>query len=256
MVEAKNKEADWAHVDEATFTRFMEFLYTGDYTAEEPGYDPPSPPTPPPAGPEEPTFDFPTEEEPLPLEPEPVAVENDPWGSWGNGLSSRHKDKKAKKKIKTVMFDEVEEPVAPVVSREMLWESFTSKATVKQVQPWHPKINESPYEDYTPVFLGHAKLYTFSDERGITPLMELVIYKLRLTLSTFTLHSRRVKDVITLLRFVYENTSDRKQGIDQLRDLVSDYVVCRVKRISEDGEFMSLLQENGDMLKDVVTKLM
>ncbi|CAG7939173.1 unnamed protein product [Penicillium salamii] len=39
MRESRDKLVDWSHVDEATFNRFCEFLYTGDYTVPSPLLD-------------------------------------------------------------------------------------------------------------------------------------------------------------------------------------------------------------------------
>ena len=98
--------------------------------------------------------------------------------------------------------------------------------------------------------------FMFSDKYSIEPLLELVLQKLRLNLSKFELHSQRVGDIVELMKYTYEHTSDYEEAIDRLRSLVADYVVCHIKKIVGFGDFTKLLQENGDVAKDLMPKLM
>jgi hypothetical protein len=133
-----------------------------------------------------------------------------------------------------------------------------SRAIVNIPSPaWEPSSNEDDCEDFTPVFLCHAKLYVLSDKYGIEPLQELVLQKLRLTLSRFILHSRRAGDVVELVKYAYEHTTEyRGGGSDGLRDLVTDYAVCHVEELVKYGGFTKLMQENGDVTQDIMPKLM
>ena len=121
-------------------------------------------------------------------------------------------------------------------------------------EPWEPRQNKESCEDYTQVFLCHARLYVFSDRYGIEPLLELTQQKLRLTLSTFNLFDERVSDIIELVRYTYEHTMEHEEGIDKLRSLVMDYVTCQMEAIVKDKDFITMLQEPGALAKDLVLK--
>ena len=84
---------------------------------------------------------------------------------------------------------------------------------------------------------------------------DLVTKKLRLALSRFTLHLQRTTDIFELVKYTYANTMDLESGIDVLRDLVSDYLVCCLEKMVGDKGFIKLLQENSDVAKDLMPKI-
>ncbi|PYH99218.1 hypothetical protein BO71DRAFT_415707 [Aspergillus ellipticus CBS 707.79] len=84
-----------------------------------------------------------------------------------------------------------------------------------------PKGNSHPWEDFTPVFLGHAKLYILADKYCILPLADLVLFKLETTLAQFNLCEENISDVTELIRFSYQWTRPK----DALRLLITTYVV-------------------------------
>jgi hypothetical protein len=161
MAEAKESCAFLEDVDEDTFVRFVEYMYTDDYSAPDPvivqmasnstfenGQD----------GIEETAVD----------EPQPAPIYED---GWSFGMSSSKKDKKKKSsKGNPWRMEEVLEPeVAPPAEeyprheckKDRLWSEFTEKAQVKHHEPWEPRQNEESCEDYTQVFLCHARLCLF-----------------------------------------------------------------------------------------------
>ena len=122
--------------------------------------------------------------------------------------------------------------------------TIQEKAYVRHHEPWKPRQNKESCEDYTQVFLCHACLYVISDRYCIEPLQELALQKLRLTLSTFILFNERVSDIVELVQYTYAHTMEHEEGIDKLRSLVMDYVVCQMEAIVEDKNFITLLQES------------
>jgi hypothetical protein len=52
----------------------------------------------------------------------------------------------------------------------------------------HPSSNTDSKEDFTPVFLGHARLYVLVDKYGIENLSLLALQKLHMTLVLFRLY--------------------------------------------------------------------
>ena len=82
--------------------------------------------------------------------------------------------------------------------KNQMLSAFKSKAFVSTKQAWEPHPNDDPREDYTEVFLCHARLYVFSDQFEIESLMRLTLQKLRLTLSRFSLYQERVPDIVSV----------------------------------------------------------
>ena len=111
-------------------------------------------------------------------------------------------------------------------------------------------------EDYTEVFLCHARLYVFADVYHVEALKALALYKLRRTLAKFYLYPERVPDVVLLLQYAYSHTMDHEESIDELRDLVTDYAVCVIEVIAQDPDLQALLSDRGALAKDLVTKLL
>ena len=240
MAEAKEGCATLEDVDEDTLVRFAEYMYTNDYSV-----------------------------------PDPVIVqtassstfENDQDGidNWPLGKKSNKKKKKVAKSDSWHR-EATSEPAieiseeAPLeypqreCKKDQLWSEFTEKAHVKHHKPWEPRQNKISCEDYTQVFLCHAHLYVFSDRYCIEPLQELALQKLRLTLSRFILFNERVSDIVELVQYTYAHTMEHEEGIDKLRSLVMDYVICQMEAIVEDKNFISLLQEPGALAKDLVQK--
>ncbi len=267
MIEAKREYAVFDDVDEDTFIRFTQFAYTGDYAVAEPdvllsqsdvGVESDRRSRARSSTPKAATLDDALQEQPEPEpEPEPEPPEDELWGF----KSTKHR-KQSKKKMASAWADDRDEETipAPISTRkskgERLWDAFQAKASVKHPEAWRPNVNTDHCEDYTPVFLCHAKLYMFADKYSIEPLSGLVLRKLRLNLSEFILHSQRIGDIIELLKYTYEHTTDYEERIDRLRNLVAEYVVCHIEKIVGFDDFTKLLQENGDVGKDLMPKLM
>lgn len=113
--------------------------------------------------------------------------------------------------------------------------------------------NRTAEEDYTPVFLGHARLYVFAEKYGASTLRALALSKLHRTLTYFTIFKERIGDVIALVRYAYsnENTPDYDSEIvDDLRRLVTQYVVCEFRAFANTEQFCSLLEEGGPFVRD------
>ncbi|KAF3045521.1 hypothetical protein E8E12_009032 [Didymella heteroderae] len=112
---------------------------------------------------------------------------------------------------------------------------------------FEPYPNASPTQDFAPVFLAHARLYTLADMRMVQPLKDLALHKLHKTLVSFELFPERLGDVVELARYAYENGADRAEDgrIDALRELVVNYVAREMKVLGRHAEFRDLM-EAGD----------
>ncbi|KAL8844421.1 MAG: hypothetical protein Q9176_001331 [Flavoplaca citrina] len=262
--EAQEGYATLEDVEEGTFGRFAEWLNKGYYTPGEVFTRPldesrpkksmvedselgkleePPPEAPQPA--DEPSIDL------------PAAVE-DNWGSLGSKKSS-----KKSKRYATVDAWDVEDSSRYQLkdsSRSQLKESFIHrKATVRQesISIPQPLPNQSPEEDYTEVFLSHAQLYVFAEKYDMQTLKILALENLQTTLAIFTLHEQRTGDIITLLRYVYANTSETSDGVEDLRTLLRDYVGYEMDTLMKDDGFRDLMiADGGALLGDFLTMVM
>jgi len=108
--------------------------------------------------------------------------------------------------------------------------------------------NSHAKQDYTGVFLAHARLYVFADKYGIKPLESLSLHKLYATLKSFTLYRARVGDILKLVRYAYENGPDYESN--KLRALVSEYVAYEIDTIGETNRFFALMEEGGLFVRD------
>jgi len=269
-VESISIEAVEGDINDETVMRFLEFAYTGDYTA-------PTPIT----LPDKDVYAegmAPTTIERASEEPE-LQVVSDRVEEWSfPGISSKKKKKKGNlwceapvegfvTPVHWLGYSDRPVPASPAeanpfeadgaqrLSRRALWETFCSQACAIERQPWQPPRNNQRRDDYTEVFLCHARLYKFSDRYEYYGLMTLSLQKLRLTLSTHKLHQERAAAVVALLRYTYKHTMDYKEGRDKLRNLVLDYVTCYIKLLMREQTFLDLLEEGGEPTGDIVRKM-
>ena len=269
MLEAKIRRVDWSDIDEDTFVRLCEYAYLHDYT-------PPSPleisvcaktmwggsaehvvdEQPPTSAPEP---------EPVPV-PEP---ELDAWSSFGSLSPKKKKPKEKTCKNPTVSSSLLKaKPASPVVKEPLpykeksIWtrhlqDSFLSLAldatnnSTNQAQEdrFSPEGN-TQNQDFTPVFLGHARLYLLAHKYMIDSLRQLALSKMTQTLSEFTLYRQSLPAVIEFVRFVYAETDRFGFATAPLRTLVTSYVVSALGQLGDDKRFEALLEGGGDFVSD------
>lgn len=217
MSEAQKGCATLQDVDRETFIRFIRWAYTGQYSAAEFRQD-----------------QSPSES------PEPT---------W--------KKKKKKNSVAVPEWDYT----------QPIYESCNkSKSEMKSLFIEHtynvpatslsdpPRSNLGPLEDYSDVFLSHARVYVFADKYDIEPLQKLALKYLHQTLVAFTLHPERCGDIIALIRYSYANTADRGVGVEGLRTLLTQYMGLEMATLAKDKGFKALLLENnGAVLGDFLT---
>ncbi|KAI4232082.1 MAG: hypothetical protein L6R40_007515 [Gallowayella cf. fulva] len=240
MAEAQKGFAVLEEVDEGTFERFIEWAYKGYYTAADFELKASSPQSPASSSKEECET---TEcmEEPLAdlaAEPEPLTEQPTIWdlGNFQSGKKSK-KSKKAKTR---------QELKASFIRRE-----YTVRRGIISLPP--ARANRGADEDYTEVFLSHARLYVFADKYDIQPLKTLALEELHDTLATYTLYRGRIGDILALLRYVYANTGRSARGGEDLRMLLRDYLGYEMNVLMEDGEFSVLMiEDGGPLLEDFI----
>ncbi|KAK7192692.1 hypothetical protein DPSP01_006880 [Paraphaeosphaeria sporulosa] len=248
MKEAHDRTAK-QDVELEEFLRFVEYAYRGDFTA--PSYileersaqaevlvadvaqSPPAEVIPP--APTPPIWGQAVVEA---ADDAPVAADGG-WGDWGVSTKKKKKEKKVKSKVDLFRTEE-----------------FNKRYYLLDAGPqmgFAPASNSAPEENFTPVFLAYARLYCFAEMRLIHGLKASTLHKLHFALSSFTLYPERIGDVVELARYTYENTPNRRADgtVDELRNLVVDYVACESAEIGKSNAFKELLEEGGEFVSDL-----
>ncbi|KAL6150901.1 hypothetical protein ACJQWK_10756 [Exserohilum turcicum] len=236
MTESQTGTAQYPDVEPEDFARFVEYAYRHDYTvpcwAQDETYTEnefvPSPPA---------------DKESCPAAPKPVPEPVDTTrASWRP--FSHHQRRSWFNLMHT------KNPVH-VEFEERNYLTSTQPKTVL-LAAFEPQYNTAPHQDFTPVFLAHARLYTFACMRLVDPLKYLALHKLHKTLLDFTLYEQRVSDVVELARYAYQQGEDRKDDviIDELRKLVVDYMVREVSTFRESPVFRTHLHKGGEFFAD------
>ncbi|KAL8794442.1 MAG: hypothetical protein Q9195_003029 [Heterodermia aff. obscurata] len=122
--------------------------------------------------------------------------------------------------------------------------------------PPQPRPNSTRQEDYSEVFLGHARLYVFADKYDIQTLKQLAIEELHATLAVYTLYKEGTGDIVALLRYVYANTAEYKSGVEDLRTLLTQYMEVEMNTLIKDNKLQELMLEDGGPLLADVMKVM
>lgn len=118
-----------------------------------------------------------------------------------------------------------------------------------------PRANTDSSEDYTDVFISHARLYKFAEKYDIQSLKRLCLRNLHQTLTQFTLWPESVNDVVSLLRFSYENTVSSEHGLEPLRYMLRQYVAWEMNTLVDHIPFRDLLEQNRDILDDFCSEI-
>lgn len=251
MAQSQEGSVEYPDMDPGDFARYVEYAYRYDYTVpqwaleDKVSMDVSDEPVA-----NESTTGPVAEEPPPPSPPPPWDLEDESNDQWDYlpairtvsvfGHSYGAKEKKWKKSVSLRKRFNAEEYLT---SDEPKTKSFADCI---------PKENTEHEQDFTPVFLAHARLYTFACMRLIDPLKRLALHKLHQTLLKFKLYDRRVGDVVELARYAYDHGEDRKPNgtIENLRKLVVEYIACEVLIIGKHEAFVPLLQEGGEFVVD------
>lgn len=227
MAESRTGSVEYPDTEPDDFARFVEYAYRYDYTmppwvrdetyAIEESYaaEAPAPPI--------------AERPPRPPRPatkeETMEAHLEKWG----------KDLKYERiHYLSVKFDE----------RNYLASGHPKEAMLAAFEPQH---NDAPDQDFKPVLLAHARLYTFSCMRLVDPLRRLTLHKLHQTLLGFSLYERRVDDIVELARYAYSQGEDTT---NELRQLVVRYMVLNVSAFSKHPSLILFLQGGGEFVVD------
>lgn len=156
--------------------------------------------------------------------------------SWSDGDKSKKKKKKSSSALNS-----------------SLRESFVCEYNcwVSDSRPGSgPCSNFHPQEDCSEIFLSHARLYVFAEKSYIQLLKKLPRQKLQHTLAIYSLYPDRVQDITALLKYVYANTVETVDGVEDIRTMLAHYVGTEMATLIRYGDTKDLMLDNGEILGD------
>lgn len=110
--------------------------------------------------------------------------------------------------------------------------------------------NADEREDYTRVFLCHAKLYVLACTYTISGLKKVAGYRLYATLKEFVLYrTSRRQDVICVARYIFDNTV----AGDEVRDMIALYFACIVEDVIDIEKMKELRADDSDFCFEVMS---
>ena len=248
MKEAQENRTRLDDVDKSTFAQFAQFIYWGDYNADE--------------GvvvlddtvieSEESREEIESHEavtisgSPPPFQPESEAYDgpraaDDDWFTPAS-KQKRHRGRKMPIQLqlpRLASFAAFPLPAKDVVSIFKLHEVYT--------------VNDAAF-DYTEVRC-HVRLYAFAERYQITSLKNLVLRKLHKTLTDTNFHPQRGGELVGLLDLVYESTLGLLSRDEPLRTLLTLYVAWHFEELAPLKEFQCFLEAGGTCVNDVCQKV-
>ncbi|RDA89193.1 hypothetical protein CP532_0504 [Ophiocordyceps camponoti-leonardi (nom. inval.)] len=248
--EAEDAKAFWCDTDEETFIRFCQYTYTGDY-----------------------------EDAPITLDEglqvrdgAVVAREQDQNGddNGDNNNAPGEPDMGNRYALVRPLFQFAPGAVVPETISSFgeypignrLWDAFYQLRGLEFINDfalvpdhffdWQPRVNKNPGENYSEVFLAHARLYIFSDRYGLERLAQIALLKLHKVLAKFRFFKERACDFVPLVELVYCHPVP-----EVIRHLVGLYTACKVKKLWRSERFRELVEACSDLsmgLLDFIVK--
>lgn len=111
-----------------------------------------------------------------------------------------------------------------------------------------PRENRNVTEDYTNVFLCHARVYVFADQYDIQGLKSSALEELHLALANYILYPERTGDIVALLVFIYSHTGESVSGVEDLRSVLTAYMSYEMDILMKDSRLKELMMEDDETL--------
>ena len=106
--------------------------------------------------------------------------------------------------------------------------------------------------DYSRALLAHAQLSVFAKQSKLEELRDISLYKLLYMLHDFPFHTKRIRDIIQLARFVFDGEPG---ACTNLKVLTLHYMALHIKPLLHDEEFQLFLQELPSLNRLVLNTL-
>lgn len=136
--------------------------------------------------------------------------------------------------------------------KKTMIEKFNSNSAYESpTTPFTPRKNTESCEDYSEVFLSHARLYVLADKYDIKELRDLSAHKIWATLKEFTLYPERMGDLVGLVRYSFQNTLEK----DKLRTLLKDFCACTIEDLCKGEGFQDLICETPEFACELIMEM-
>lgn len=115
------------------------------------------------------------------------------------------------------------------------------------------------YYDYGTVLLAHARVYALAQYKDVTALRVLSLERLLMTLSSIHLYESCLDDhiaasIVGLLYYVYSHTDSPQNLEEPMRRVVSQFAALNFMALQEKQGMGDLLGEGGDLARDLMKK--
>ncbi|KAF3067707.1 hypothetical protein CFAM422_008511 [Trichoderma lentiforme] len=264
MKESKERCVCWEDIDEKTFLRFGEWAYTGDYKPEEPEVL---------LDASQIAISNKDSKNATPSKTEPVVnclatfgstIVTPPFAHCGRSATSSTTRTcgTCRTNFVTVycpycctnQFSTCPQcrGVSLAPKKKTMIEKFnTNSAYESPTTPFTPRKNTESCEDYSEVFLSHARLYVLADKYDIKELRDLSAHKVWATLKEFTLYPERMGDLVGLVRYSFQNTLEK----DKLRALLKDFCACTIEDLCNGQGFQDLICETPEFACELIMEM-
>ncbi|CAF9935201.1 hypothetical protein IMSHALPRED_010136 [Imshaugia aleurites] len=254
-IEHKIVLEDW---DPQTISRLLEWLYTGDYESPFPAKT--SQP----------------QTEVMKIEIPKISMSSIPdvkkiapctfdFGNGGKKFGTTPKESESAKGSKRPPT-----PLANIYFKKADPEIVTFRS--EAFKQWAAKFTETPCDlNFEATLLAHAKLYALADYMLLPTLQAQAFQRLKdllgfISAKVYTPPSHPgvlvfrdpavVDDILTLVRYVYANTTGLESEEEPLRKLVSTFVAQNYDQFEDDkGEVLKLMGQGGDFPGDLHNKV-
>ncbi|ETS81043.1 hypothetical protein PFICI_06045 [Pestalotiopsis fici W106-1] len=139
---------------------------------------------------------------------------------------------------------------------QALWDAFIQESGISVPMLQSLEIGELAGRCWSDVLLAHARVYVLADYNMIDALAELAKKKLHQALILFELKEDNVDDITSLVDYVCENTVDKAEGPDRLRALLYRYCAFNIQQLSPNEKFRALLDQRGDLGSAIIQQLL
>ena len=128
--------------------------------------------------------------------------------------------------------------------------------TVRGIQP-QPALPSNGHHyhyfwNYSEALHAHAQLSVFAEQSELKELHDISLYKLMYMLHDFPFPTKRIRDIIQLVRFVFDGESG---ACTNLKVLMLHYMAIHIKPLLNFEEFQLFLQESPSLNRLVLNTL-
>ncbi|CAJ2500186.1 Uu.00g030390.m01.CDS01 [Anthostomella pinea] len=222
MKEAKEGCVVWDDLDESTFLRFIKWAYSGDYGTPSPD---------------------------ILLDASQIATQHR-----ASGATTNTTDNNCVSLGSLALTEATTTDTSGPCKRESGKAFLENKQYSPPTPTSTPRTNAEACEDYSGIFLAHARLYVLADKYDIRTLRQLALHKLWATLKDFTLYPGRVSDIAALIMYAFQAFSASAVD-DVMCGMLADYAACIFEELVECKEWKDMIVELPVFVGCMLTKL-